>query len=171
MFDDQIGQSFSLHTSSIDSQHYWTFVTANLVHTNTAHLLLNLAGVAVLWAVHGYSYVVTNYLFQFIIFGVAVTIGMFLFSSNITWYVGLSGILHGVFVVGAYQDIRHKIKFGWWLMLGIWLKIAYEQYFGANQTLKNLIEANVAVDAHLYGAMAGTIWVLASTLLATRKPA
>ncbi|GAB5379032.1 MAG: hypothetical protein Alis3KO_00330 [Aliiglaciecola sp.] len=112
-----------------------------------------------LWAIHGYSYTVTNYLIQFLYFSLAVTLGMAFLSNNFAWYVGLSGVLHGTFIVGAYQDIRHRIKFGWWLMLGVWIKIIYEQVIGADENLQSLIEAQVAVDAHLYGAIAGSLWI------------
>ncbi|WP_260681548.1 rhombosortase [Aliiglaciecola sp. M165] len=148
-----------MNQSTIQANFYWSFITANLLHTNTAHLLLNLGGLSLLWAIHGYSYTVTNYLIQFLYFSLAVTLGMAFLSNNFAWYVGLSGVLHGTFIVGAYQDIRHRIKFGWWLMLGVWIKIIYEQVIGADENLQSLIEAQVAVDAHLYGAIAGSLWI------------
>lgn len=80
------------------------------------------------------------------------------------WYAGLSGVLHGIFVWGAFCDIKHKVKFGWILMLGVWLKIAFEQFFGQDQHIANLIGADVAVDAHLYGAVAGVFFIFTSIL-------
>lgn len=76
------------------------------------------------------------------------------------WYAGLSGVLHGFFVWGAFQDIKHRVRFGWLLMIGVWLKIAYEQVFGQDPDLAKFIDANVAVDSHLYGALGGILVII-----------
>jgi rhomboid family GlyGly-CTERM serine protease len=81
------------------------------------------------------------------------------------WYVGLSGVLHGLFVIGAYFDIRQKLKTGWVMLLGVWVKVIYEQIFGASADVAKLIEANVAVDAHLFGTITGCIIIMYYLLL------
>lgn len=89
-----------------------------------------------------------------------VTSLIYLFNPEMLWYAGLSGVLHGFFVWGAFQDIKHKVRFGWLLMIGVWLKVAYEQVFGQDPNLANFIEANVAINSHLYGAFAGVIAIV-----------
>ncbi|GAC14875.1 rhombosortase [Aliiglaciecola lipolytica] len=150
----------ALVRSELPRTHWWQFITANFVHTNTNHLLLNLAGVLLLWVVHGEYYKISNYLFNSLVLSFWVTFGIYIFSPTLSWYAGLSGVLHGLFVYGACKDIQHKIKFGWLLFVGIWVKIGYEQLFGADQMISDLIAANVAVDAHLYGALGGLSLVL-----------
>ena len=44
------------------------------------------------------------------------------------------------------------------LFLGVWLKIAHEQFYGASTDVSNLIEANIAVNAHLWGALGGLLF-------------
>lgn len=138
----------------------WRLITGNLIHTNANHLFLNLAGLLLLWAIHGFYYSISNYLYQFVFFSIVVTSLIYLFNPQMLWYAGLSGVLHGFFVWGAYQDIRHKVRFGWLLMVGVWLKVGYEQIYGQDTDLANFIDANVAVDSHLYGAIAGIVVVL-----------
>ncbi|MDO6692455.1 rhombosortase [Aliiglaciecola sp. 3_MG-2023] len=155
LFEPTASEYFALQRDLVAKGYLWQFLTANFVHTNTTHLLLNLTGVTLLWAVHGQYYNVKIYLINIVLLSIGVTIGIYLFSNNLLWYAGLSGTLHGIFVYGAYLDIRNKVKFGWLLMFGVWLKVSYEQLYGADQMIKDLIAANVAVDAHLYGAVAG----------------
>jgi membrane associated rhomboid family serine protease len=56
------------------------------------------------------------------------------------------------------MDINAKDKTGYLLFIGVWLKIAHEQVYGASSDVSDLIEASVAVDAHLWGAVGGLIF-------------
>ena len=56
------------------------------------------------------------------------------------------------------MDINAKDKTGYLLFLGVWLKIAHEQFYGASTDVSNLIEASVAVNAHLWGALGGLLF-------------
>lgn len=87
---------------------------------------------------------------------------LFFLDSDIIWYVGFSGVLHGLFSYGVMNDIYHKDKWGYLLGLGLLVKVAYEQFFGAEQTTIELIDAPILVNAHLYGMLAGIIYYLLS---------
>ncbi|WJG07774.1 rhombosortase [Aliiglaciecola sp. LCG003] len=153
-------QYFAYQIDPLGQVQLYQFITANLIHTNTTHTVLNLAALGLLWAIHGLYYRFWQFLAMCLFFSVCVTLGIWMFSTDLLWYAGLSGTLHGIFVYGAYQDVINKVKLGWLIMSGLWLKIIYEQVFGQDQMVAQLIEANVAVDAHLYGAIAAVIWLL-----------
>jgi len=136
----------------------WRLITGHILHTNGYHLLLNLAGLFMLWALHGRFYRIKNYTALFLFCSIFTSVGIYYFDPTLLQYVGLSGVLHGVFVYGAIMDINAKDKTGYLLFLGVWLKIAYEQFYGANTNVSNLIEANVAVNAHLWGALGGLLF-------------
>jgi len=84
-------------------------------------------------------------------------------------YVGLSGVLHGIFVFGAIMDIKSKDKTGYLLFIGVWLKIAHEQIYGASTDVSDLIEASVAVDAHLWGAIGGLLFSIIYLVLQVKE--
>ncbi|MDP5132977.1 MAG: rhombosortase [Paraglaciecola sp.] len=153
----------------IEQFEWWRLFTGNLLHTNANHLGLNLAGVTLLWALHGQYFTARHYLFMLLILSLCTTLGIYFFAKTLQWYVGLSGLLHGVFLLGAYFDIKHGLKTGWLLMIGVIAKVAHEQYFGASQDVANLIAAKVAVDAHLYGTLAGLIIVVLLQLFSIKK--
>ena len=67
------------------------------------------------------------------------------------------------------MDIRHKEKTGYLLFIGVWLKIIHEQFFGPSDDIAELIGANVAIDAHLWGAIGGLIFSLFYLLYQTNK--
>jgi rhomboid family GlyGly-CTERM serine protease len=151
--------------SLIQNGEWWRILSGNWLHTNANHLMLNLGGVILLWALHGDFYRTQSYLVTLLICCVGCSLGILLFSPQLIWYVGLSGALHGLFVWGAVLDIRHGLKTGWLLLIGIVAKLIWEQTQGASQQVINLIEAQVATEAHLYGAISGAIIVAIMVLL------
>lgn len=150
-------QWFTYDRQQMQVWQVWRLLTGNLLHTNANHLYLNLAGLALLWALHGDYYRFVTFIQTFIVASIGCTLGIYFFSPQLIVYVGLSGVLHGLFAWGACMDISNKIKSGWLLLMGLVAKLAYEQLFGASADLVQFIQANVAVDAHLYGAISGVV--------------
>ena len=136
----------------------WRLFTGHLLHTNGFHLLLNLAALIMLWALHGRFYTIKNYSTLFLFCSIITSVGIFYSDPSLVQYVGLSGVLHGVFIFGAIMDIVSKDKTGYLLFIGVWLKIGHEQIYGASSDVSDLIEASVAIDAHLWGAVAGAVF-------------
>lgn len=143
--------------SAINRGEWYRLFTAHFLHTNVLHLAFNLIGFALLWALHGDDYSILNSILLFIFLCFFVSISLYFFTPEISVYVGLSGVLHGVFCWGVVQDISKKMKTGYLLLLGIVLKLGSEQINGAGSLMPALIEADVAIDSHLYGAMWGVV--------------
>ncbi|MBU2870886.1 rhombosortase [Colwellia sp. E2M01] len=158
VFDEQIASLFMYQYNAITHGELWRGLTGHLFHTNGMHLILNLSALVLLWALHGHFYNLLNYSLLFLFSAIICSLGLYLFSPDISQYVGLSGVIHGIFVFGAIMDILHKDKTGYLLFIGVWLKIAHEQFYGASEQVSNLIDANVAIDAHLWGAIGGLIF-------------
>lgn len=95
----------------------------------------------------------------------AGVVGLGIIATDIQWYAGLSGVLHGLFGWGAVKDIQTKQKGGWLLLLGLIGKITSEQYFGGSASSEALIGARVAIEAHLAGALAGIVIAILPTVL------
>lgn len=171
-FNDVASEQFVYQYQLISQGELWRTFTGHFFHTNGMHLLLNLAALVLLWALHGHFYNVKIYSLLFITSALICSAGMFYFSPEIHQYVGLSGVLHGIFVFGAVMDIRHKDKTGYLLFIGVWLKIAHEQFYGASEQVSTLINANVAIDAHLWGAVGGLLFSCCYLLylLTLKKP-
>lgn len=157
--------------SLVQQGELWRLLTGHLFHTNTNHLLLNLAGLFLLWALHGDYYSAVKTTVLFVVCGMGVSLGVHFLTPELTHYVGLSGVLHGFFVWGACEDIRLKRKSGYLLLIGLAIKIVSEQIEGPDATLGGWIDAQVAIDAHLYGALAGFIAFAITSILHKKKGA
>lgn len=143
--------------SKIESFELWRLVTGNLVHSNTSHLLLNLGGLLVIWGLYGDYCRSGQFLILALLCSLGVTLGIFFLAPERINYVGLSGVLHGLFAWGAYRDITKGFKTGWLLILGLGIKITFEQIFGGSHEIEALIGTNIATESHLYGAICGLI--------------
>jgi len=75
-------------------------------------------------------------------------------------YVGLSGVLHGLFIIGARWELKRYNLSGVVLLLLIVGKVIWEQINGALPGSESMSGGKVAVNAHLYGLMAGLVYLL-----------
>ncbi|WP_371378713.1 rhombosortase [Thalassotalea aquiviva] len=148
----------------VNSAELWRLFTAHFVHTNFNHLLLNLAGLTMLWALHGDHYSHLHYFLALLTSALVCALGIYFYSPDIVRYVGLSGVLHGLFVWGAICDIQKGWRSGYLLFIGVWVKVIYEQIYGASADVEVLINANVAIDAHMWGALGGLLFTIVLAL-------
>jgi len=155
LFNSSISDLFVYHRGFIIDGQYWRVVTGHLFHTNFAHLILNTLAIVLLWALHGRFYSIKNYSLLFIFSCLMISAAIYIFSPEMNQYVGLSGVLHAFFVWGALKDIQYLDKTGYLLLIGVVIKVAHEQFFGASDDIASLINASVAIEAHLWGVVSG----------------
>ncbi len=160
VFDSSLSELLIYQRTLVTQGEFWRIFSSHFFHTNGFHFLLNAAAVVMLWALHGQFYTIKSYLIVFMMSAITTSIGIHWFSPDIEQYVGLSGVLHGIFIWGAIEDIKAKERTGYLLLLGVILKIAHEQYYGASEDVAVLIGAKVAINAHLWGAVGGVIAVI-----------
>ena len=168
IFDSSLSEPLVYQRSLANKGEIWRALSGHFFHTNGYHFLLNGAAVIMLWVLHGHFYTIKSYTFVFLISAIICSVGIHWFSLNIDQYVGLSGVLHGLFIWGAIEDIKAKERTGYLLLLGILLKIAHEQFYGASEEVASLIGANVAINAHLWGAIGGVIAMFILKLMDTK---
>ncbi|MDX2320538.1 MAG: rhombosortase [Moritella sp.] len=136
---------------------YWRLLTGNFNHTNIYHLTLNLTALAVIAGLHYRYYSGVAYTSLILLLSIGVGAGILWLSPSTQLYVGLSGVLHGMIIVGAILDITKHYYSGYILIIGTIIKVLNEQLFNSPIEMSQLIEATVLTDAHLYGLVTGFI--------------
>ncbi len=145
----------------------WRWFTAHIVHFSAVHFLLNLAGMLVIAAINRAFLFSRQGGLSFIFLGLWVSAGIWLFNPEIVTYAGLSGVLHGLFVLAIVITDQYRRAFKAFLLL-LWMgKVLLEQsgYFDLSGRADALGVA-VAVDAHLYGLIGGIVFLAVSCLFA-----
>lgn len=153
-------QSVTFSINDISSQLVQLF-TRHFVHTNPPHLFINIFGLFLIWLLYGDYFVLKKatrlFALLFVCLCCFTSVFVAVFSHEDANFVGLSGVLHGLFLWGVVQDIRTKVLTGYLLLLGAIIKIGQEQFYEDSAFMAGIINADVAVDSHLYGAISGLL--------------
>ena len=139
---------------------FWRVFTGHLLHLNWPHFWLNMAGVGIVALFFNRDCTKQQWLMLIVFSCAVVSLGLYLLNPNMFWYMGLSGVLHSLFVVGAWYESRRFALSGYTLLVLLLGKLVYEQMGGGLASSEALIGARVAVDAHLYGGVAGVLFIL-----------
>ncbi len=153
--------------SAIYQGQWWRILTGHFLHTNSWHLVMNLGGLALIMLLHGMYYRPIQLWLHLLLGSTLIGLAILFWSPQITIYVGLSGWLHALLVSGCCIDIQRQWSSGWLILAAVFGKVIWEQWQGASQDVVTLIEAEVATDAHLYGAVVGLL--LYAALLFVRR--
>jgi rhomboid family GlyGly-CTERM serine protease len=130
----------------------WRLVTAHVVHLDVRHALLNALGLALMWTLFERDYRPRDWCLIVLGAMAGIDLGLWFADSTIPWYVGSSGVLHGLMAAGTLAALRAGSREGWVLAVLLLGKLLYEQLLGA---LPFSGHDPVVVDAHLFGALGG----------------
>lgn len=143
----------------------WRLLTGHFVHLGIPHYLLNCAGLLLVWYLVGARFAANSWLLISIGSIIGIDLGFWLFEPQLTWYVGLSGVVHGLLAAGIVGTVGKDGPTV--LILAVMLagKLGYEQFAGPLPGSENSSGGAVIVNAHLYGAIAGALTAAMLTIL------
>lgn len=141
---------------------WWRLVTGNLVHLGPRHLLLNLVGAALIVVLGGRVLAGRRGLAVATGSLLGVGLGLLVLSPAVSWYVGLSGALHGLLAALAVEHAFDPVTRRWGVAFGAALaaKLTWEQLAGPVPLTAAAAGGPVVVVAHLHGAIAGALIAL-----------
>ncbi len=152
---DFVSDYLSYQRHGIVQGEIWRLLTANFLHTNINHMLLNLAVMWVVWFIF-YHACSIRVQWTFLLLPMPMTtLLLYYFTSDISGYVGLSGSLYGTMVAFAIADLKqHRLTSGI-LLLGVTAKMIHQSFSEDSEWMKQFIESNIAEEAHVWGALSG----------------
>ncbi|MCC7259333.1 MAG: rhombosortase [Gammaproteobacteria bacterium] len=149
---------------AVGAGEWWRLLSGNFVHLDWAHLALNLAGLWLGTWLFGADRSPRQWLAATLLTATTTGVGLWLFSPSVLWCVGLSGVLHGLMIVG----------FGGWALAGdrlalgllglVAAKMAWEQAGGDMPWAASLAGGRVITDAHVWGAIGGAAFLAVATV-------
>ncbi len=145
--------------AAITGGEYWRILTGNLVHLGWVHLALNVSALLIgTWVFYPARNPIAWATAQ-IVCSIVSSTGLYFFSPEVSWCLGMSGALHGLLMIGAIDWIRQGDRMGW-ALLAIWTgKLAWEQWQGALPFSTESLGSTIVTDAHLWGAVGGLLYL------------
>lgn len=156
-FGDNARLWLRFERARIEAGEWWRLVSGHVVHLSWPHTLMNVAGLLLIGAIAQQSLRRLEWWIVTVAAAVGISLELYFLSPTVTWYVGLSGVLHALLFAVAVALLIERDALGVWLIAGAAAKILYEQRFGALPATQSLAGDSVIVQAHLYGAMCGLV--------------
>lgn len=144
----------------------WRLVTAHVTHLGWQHLGMNVAGLLLVWALFGQSLSLPVWGGVLAASMLFIDVGFWFLEPPLSWYVGLSGALHGLLAAGIVASLATNRVESLALGLLIAAKVLYEQVGGPLPGSVATAGGPIVVDAHLYGAIGGLAAVMPSWIRA-----
>lgn len=133
----------------------WRIFTGHLLHLSWPHLLLNGVGLALLTALLGKTQRASDWWLATFASALAVGVGLVLWQPRVGWYVGLSGVVHGLFAAGCVALLRRTPLVACMALAALAGKLMWEHTHPVAPAHEALVGGAIVVRAHLYGAVGG----------------
>lgn len=143
----------------------WRLLSAHFVHLGWGHFALNASGLTLIWALFHQYLKPWQWLLVIFMLALFVSLGLLVFSVDVQWYVGLSGVLHGLLVVGLAREWSRQQVTTYLLASVLVIKLTYEKFAGVMPGSGALSGGQVIIDAHLYGSIGGLLLAGVLTLM------
>ena len=98
----------------------------------------------------------------FSLFG--ISLGLLWWLPHLQWYVGLSGLLHGMLLAGCLHLLLRGEREAMLIITVLLGKVAWELWQGALPGSQEAAGGEVIIEAHALGCLCGFIYVVGQRL-------
>lgn len=155
--------------AALEGGEYWRLVSGHLVHLGVGHLWPNVAALAIVGLLFEDVFRNADWWRVSAASAAAIDLGLYGLQPTVLWYVGLSGVLHGIVAAGALALVVRRQPVGIVLALGLTAKLVFEQVEGPLPFTADSVGGPVVVAAHLYGALGGLLAEAAAQIVRYRS--
>lgn len=150
----------------------WRLLTGHLIHLGIVHWALNAAGLVLCAALLDRvdAPIASGWMVpRLLALGVGVSLMLLVFAPEVSHYVGLSGVLYGLFVLVLWPQVRRREAIGGAALAIILGWMLWQLLDGPARSEMKLIGGHIVAQAHLFGVLSAVGLLLAQALLRATK--
>lgn len=144
----------------LEAGQWWRLLSAHLVHLSLYHASLNLLGLLALIVLCPQPLPAREWLRRLALLCLLTSLALYLLAPKVDRYVGLSGVLHGLFLLGLVPMARRRDLIASGCLLYLFGKLIWEILVGAPLSDEQAIGGRVVTESHLFGTLAGLAYGL-----------
>lgn len=150
----------SYDRAAFASGQWWRLLSGNFLHLGFHHLMLNLLGLVALVLLCPQPLPLREWLRRLVCLSIGVTAGLNLLAPQWSNYVGLSGVVHGLFVLGLVPQALRRDRIAIACLLYLAGKLGWEWVMGVPVSDEQAIGGRVVLEAHLFGTLTAIVYGL-----------
>lgn len=155
---DTVREAIRYDRAAITAGEWWRLLGGNFVHLGLYHAFLNALGVLVLVLLCPEALPWQVWLRRLLLLSLGMTLGLYFFVPDVSGYVGLSGVIHGLFVLGLMPQVLKKDLIALGCLLYLVGKIGWEMIAGAPVSDEAALGGSVLVESHLFGTLSAFLY-------------
>ena len=155
----EAGEWLRYQRSHILHGEWWRLFTGHIVHLGWSHWWLNMAGLLLLWVLVGGALPLRHWWWFMVFSALGISLGLLCWLPGLGWYVGLSGLLHGMLLAGALQQAVQGERDAMGVVVIVLAKVAWELLHGPLPGSREAAGGEVVVQAHALGALCGLLYL------------
>lgn len=143
----------------------WRLWTGHLIHLGWTHWALNAAGLAVYALLADVPPTARQLARQVAVLAPGISVLFMLLRPELGHYVGLSGVLYGLFLLALWPGVRRldPVSIAALCTVAAWL--GAQLILGPDPREMELVGGNIIVHAHLFGIVCAVLMLVASARL------
>lgn len=146
---------------AIGAGQWWLLLSGHFVHLGAVHTLLNALGLLALALLCPQRLPPLIALRRLGLLCLGTGLSLYYFAPSLRHYVGLSGVLHGLFVLGLLPAALRRDRWALAALLYLAAKLLIEWLYGAPASEEAMIGGPVATVAHRCGVLVALAYGLA----------
>lgn len=155
--------------AAVDAGEWWRLLSANFVHLGWWHLFLNALSLVLLVMLCPERLSAGEWLRRVLLVSLGMSLGLHWFVPSLGSYVGLSGMIYGLFLLGLGRQAAGRDGIAIASLVFLAGRILWELTIGAPESEQRLIGGGVVAESHLSGVVAAAIYGWATGVFKPHK--
>lgn len=147
--------------AAVTAGQWWRLLSGSFVHLGFWHWLFNALSLVLLVLLCPERLSAAEWLRRLGILGLGMSLGLYFLAPQLATYVGLSGVIYGLFALGlGRQAVQERDRIAMACLAFLAFRVGEELVLGTPAWEARLMGGGVVAESHLYGIASAIVYGL-----------